>query len=313
MSLSQSIPQEDPRPRRLRRHKAPRTAGGGVGLGANTIFADRPMGGRLRAVRRLTLVLLWTLLAVPVQGALLLVPGRGKVRFARFYHATLCRIIGLKVQVLGQPCRQGPVLYVANHASWLDILVLGSVVEGCFIAKAEVDSYPLVNIIARVGRTVFVSRNRGTTGKEADAMKTRMQAGDNLILFPEGTSNDGTRVLPFRSAFLGVAKDAAAVQPISLVYDRVGGLPALRRNRAIFAWFGDMELGSHAWALLRHGGARATVLLHEPFAPAQMQDRKLMARETGRVVSAGAADLRQNRPTQPRAMAHLQPQLVHHA
>ena len=289
------------RPRRLRRRKPLRFTQGVPDGAFNEVLGDRPLGGRFRAIRRLALVALWTLLCIPVQAALLLLPGRAKIRFARLYHRTLCHLIGLKVHQVGEVCRDRPVLYVANHASWLDVLVLGGVLEACFVAKAEVDDYPLVNIIAWLGRTIFVSRNRHTTGREADAMKTAMRAGDSLILFPEGTSNDGTRVLPFRSAFLGVAREARQVQPVSIVYDRIGGLPVLRRDRPLFAWYGDMDLGSHAWMMLRRGGARVTVLLHDPFVPDAVGDRKVMARECGRMVSAGAADLRQNRPVSPLA------------
>ncbi len=298
-------------PRRLKRKGPLRFSARRQAAAPREFFADRPQGGQLRAVRRLVLVALWTVVALPLQAVLLAFPGRAKARFARIYHRTLCRLIGLRVQVVGEVCQDRPVLYVANHSSWLDILALGGVLEACFVAKTEVDSYPLVNIIARLGRTVFVSRNRGTTGREADAMKTLMQRGDSLILFPEGTSNDGTRVLPFRSAFLGVAKEARQVQPISVVYDRLGGLPALRRDRAVFAWFGDMELGSHSWQLLRREGARVTVLLHQPFPPEALPDRKVLTRECSHVVSAGAADLRQNRQAEPRAVAT--PLSSHHA
>jgi 1-acyl-sn-glycerol-3-phosphate acyltransferase len=295
------------RPRRLKRKGPLRFTRHRPGPGLGELFADRPQGGRLRAVRRLALVVLWSLVALPFQAVLLAFPGGAKASFARVYHRVLCRLIGLKVQVVGEVCRDRPVLYVANHSSWLDILALGGVLEGRFVAKAEVDAYPLINIIARLGRTVFVSRSRGTTGREADAMKAVMQGGDSLILFPEGTSNDGTRVLPFRSAFLGVAKEARQVQPISVVYDRIGGMPALRRDRPSFAWYGDMELGSHSWQLLRRKGARVTVLLHQPFAPHAMVDRKEMTRECARVVSAGAAELRQNRPVQPLSALHPMP------
>jgi 1-acyl-sn-glycerol-3-phosphate acyltransferase len=108
-------------------------------------------------------------------------------------------------------------------------------------------------------------------------------------------------VLPFRSAFLATADAARQVQPVSLVYDRLGGLPACRRDRPHFAWYGDMEIGSHFWRLARRSGARATVILHEPFSPAEMPDRKVMAAETWATVSAGAARLRQNRPAAPLA------------
>ncbi len=292
---------QPPRPRRLRRRKPLRFAAG-TGGAFGDVLQDRPPGSRLRAVRRLASALAWIVLALPLQALLLLLPGSAKRRFPRVFFGVLCWLIGLKVQVVGEASRERPVLYVANHSSWLDILVLGSTLEARFIAKAEVDSYPLVNIVARLGRTLFVSRSRGTTGREADAMKQAMAAKDSLILFPEGTSNDGARVLPFRSAFFGVATGAQQVQPVSLVYDRLGGLPACRRNRAVFAWFGDMDLGSHSWQMLQRGGARATVLLHEPFAPDEMADRKRMARETERVVARGAADLRQNRVAQPLAV-----------
>jgi 1-acyl-sn-glycerol-3-phosphate acyltransferase len=303
-----------PTPRRLRRRKPlrfPSGAGGAFG----DVMQDRPLGSKLRAVRRLAGVLAWVVLALPVQALLLLLPGPAKRRFPRIFFGGLCWLIGLKVQVVGETSQARPVLYVANHSSWLDILVLGSALEARFIAKSEVDSYPLVNIVARLGRTLFVSRSRGSTGREADAMKQAMADKDSLILFPEGTSNDGTRVLPFRSAFLGVAKEARQVQPISVVYDRLGGLPALRRDRAVFAWFGDMELGSHSWQLLRREGARVTVLLHQPFAPEAMPDRKVMTRECSRVVSAGAADLRQNRGARPLAAGaqHATTLSSHHA
>ena len=85
-------------------------------------------------------------------------------------------------------------------------------------------------------------------------MRARLAAGDNLILFPEGTSSDGSRVLPFRSAFFSVVETATApgaplIQPVSVVYDRLGGLPMGRASRPVFAWYGDMELGSHFWRL----------------------------------------------------------------
>jgi 1-acyl-sn-glycerol-3-phosphate acyltransferase len=294
-------PIEALRPRRLRRKKPLRFKSRLPGGRLFDVFEERPLGGRVRAVRRLVAALLWTLVSIPVQAVLLLLPGRPKVVFARIYHAVLCRLIGLRVQVIGTPGTARPVLFLSNHSSWLDVLVLGGVLEGCFVAKAEVGTWPLIRTVARLGRTVFVSRSRGRTGSEAGAMRDRLRAGDSLILFPEGTSNDGTRVLPFRSSFLATAGAAEQVQPVSLVYDRLGGLPACRRDRPLFAWYGDMEIGSHFWRLARRSGARATVILHQPFAPALLPDRKAMAAASWATVSDGAALLRQNRPAGPLA------------
>ena len=293
------------RPRRLRRGRPlrfrPALPGGAFG----DIFEERPLGGRVRAIRRMVAVLLWTLVAIPVQALLCALPWRhGKVAFARTYHAVACRLIGLKVQVVGTPSKDGPVLFLSNHSSWLDVLVLGGAVDACFVAKAEVGQWPLIGTVARLGRTVFVSRTRGATGRESEDMRARLGAGDSLILFPEGTSNDGTRVLPFRSAFLATADAARTIQPVSLVYDRLGGLPACRRDRPLFAWYGDMDIGSHFWRLARRSGARATVLLHEPFPADSLPDRKALSAAVERVVSDGCAVLRQNRTPVPLPPPH---------
>jgi 1-acyl-sn-glycerol-3-phosphate acyltransferase len=292
------------RPRRLRRRKPLRFRSGIPGGAFGDVFGNRPLGGRIRAVRRIAAVLVWTLIAIPVQALLRLLPdwgrlGRAPVAFARIYHAGLCRLIGLRVKVIGTVSPDRPVLFLSNHSSWLDVLVLGGVLPAAFVAKAEVGQWPLIGTVARLGRTVFVSRSRNATGREADSMRSRLTAGDSLVLFPEGTSSDGTRVLPFRSAFLATAGAAGRIQPVSVVYDRLGGLPACRRDRPLFAWYGDMDIGSHFWRLARRSGAGATVLLHEPFAPDLVADRKVLANETWRIVSAGAAELRQNRPIGP--------------
>ena len=257
---------------------------------------------RLRATWRGGAILLFTAGAAAVQGGLLLLPGRGKIWFARVYWAALCRLLGLRVRVLGTDAKQPgvrPVVYAANHSSWLDVLVLGGVLEACFVAKQEVGRWPVVRTVARLGRTVFVTRRPRDTGRERDAMRSRLAAGDGLILFAEGTSNDGTRVLPFRSAFFSVC-DAEGpgrplVQPVSVVYDRIGGLPVGRASRAVFAWYGDMELGSHFVQLMRFRGLRATVVLHEAWDPADFMSRKALAGAVWQAVADGAGALRQGR------------------
>ena len=271
----------------------------------------------VRAVRRLLVVVIWTALAIPAQAALLALPnrfglGRGKIAFARFYWHSLCWIIGLNVRNIGPLARQTadgrPIIYVANHTSWLDILVLGGQLEACFIAKSEVGTWPVIGTIARLGRTAFTSRQRTRTADERDTMRDRLAAGDNLILFPEGTSSDGSRVMAFRSAFLALAEAPTGadgrpplVQPVSLVFDRLAGLPTGRATRPLFAWYGDMELAPHAWKLLQHSSLGATMLLHPPMNPEDFASRKALSQATWHAVADGAATLRQNR--RPRSPA----------
>jgi 1-acyl-sn-glycerol-3-phosphate acyltransferase len=240
---------------------------------------------------------------MPVQAICLLLPGRLKTRFPQFYWTNVCRLLGLQVRVVGSPAGgpgRRPVVYVSNHSSWLDIPVLGGRLDACFVSKDEVGGWPLVGTIARLGRTVFISRRRHATGRERESMRERLTSGDNLLLFPEGTTSDGSRVLPFRTSFFAVAEGAGPplIQPISVVYDRLGGLPTGRSSRPVFAWYGDMDLATHFWRFAQYRGLRVTVMLHPPLDPASFAGRKELSREVWRIVAHGASWLRQNRPVE---------------
>jgi 1-acyl-sn-glycerol-3-phosphate acyltransferase len=269
---------------------------------------------RVRAIRRAAITAVWTALAIVIQSVLILLPGAAKMSFSQFYWGTVCRLIGLNVRIIGAVAERSadgrPVVFVSNHSSWLDILVLGSRLPACFIAKEEVSGWPIISRIAKLGRTVYVRRSRTSTGRERDDMVGRLASGDNLILFPEGTTSDGSRVLPFRSAFLSVAElpvtasgRTPIVQPVSVVYDRLAGLPTGRAARPLFAWYGDMDIGSHFWRLAQHKGLRASVLLHQPVDPEQFASRKELTARVFAIVADGAATLRQNRPVTPIAAA----------
>ncbi len=277
---------------------------------------------RLRVIRRGLVILGWTLISGVIQSAMLALPGRGKARFARAYWSAICTLLGMKVRVLGIPATGGarPVVYACNHSSWLDVPVLGGNLLACFVSKDDVGRWPVVGQVARLGRTIFVSRQRGTTGRERDDMRLRLAAGDDLILFPEGTSSDGTRVLPFHSSFFAAAKPSGVhddrhasargrplVQPVSVVYDRLAGLPVGNARRAVFAWYGDMDLASHFWQLAQWRSMRASVLLHPPLDPADFPTRKALAQAAWNAVAEGAASLRQNRPMEPGAEPGVRP------
>jgi len=268
-----------------------------------------------RVSRRGGAIAAWTTGACVLQSVLLTVPGRPKIRFARVYWSVVCKLLGMEVRMIGAPAsgsaaRAGgsrPVIYVSNHSSWIDVAVLGGRLEACFVAKEDVGRWPVIGTVSRLGRTIFVSRQRKTTGRERDDMRWRLSHGDDLILFPEGTSSDGARVLPFHSAFFAVAKpnagaeDAQAdlvvplIQPVSVVYDRLGGLPVCHVGRPVFAWYGDMDLASHFWRLGRFKGMRASVMMHPVIDPLAFPSRKALAQAAWCAVADGAARLRQNR------------------
>jgi lyso-ornithine lipid O-acyltransferase len=254
-----------------------------------------------RVIRRGVSILLWTLACMPIQAIFLLLPGRPKVAFARFSWSNVARLLGVKVRVIGTAVSTAhgrPVVFVSNHSSWIDIAVLGGRLDACFVSKDEVGRWPFISTIAKLGRTVFVSRQRHSTRRERDVMRDRLTAGDNLLLFPEGTTSDGSRVLPFRSSFFAIAEGAEPplIQPVSIVYDRLGGLPTGRASRPVFAWYGDMDLASHFWRLGQYRGLRVSVLLHPPLDPSRFASRKALSHVVWQTVADGAALLRQNRP-----------------
>ena len=248
---------------------------------------------------RLVLFAGWTVLAMLIQTVMLILPGRGKEGFARLYWRGAAAMLGVRISVRGRLAPARPVLFVANHCSWLDIVVLGAVLPGCFVAKAAIRSWPFINWVALLGRTVFVSRSRTGVGRERSELARRLAAGDNIILFPEGTTSDGARVMPFSPAFLALADDPSrpAVQPVTLVYDGLDGLPVRRLNRPAISWYGDMDLASHYSRIGRRHRLHATIILDEPMPPGMFPNRKALAAALEARLAANAAALRQGRMT----------------
>ncbi len=219
------------------------------------------MGSPALRISRLALYLVWTLGLMPVQGLGLALRRPWSRTLPCLYHRGCCRILGFRLRAIGAPTAARPVLFASNHVSYTDITVLGSLIVGSFIAKAEVASWPLFGWFAKLQRTVFVDRRMRSTRLQLEAMTRRLAEGDALILFPEGTSGDGNRVLPFKSALFSAAEPVQAtgpiaVQPVSIAYTRLDGMPLGRLLRPFFAWYGTAELGASPVEYARVGHAR---------------------------------------------------------
>lgn len=235
-----------------------------------------------------------TLPLMPVQALAVFANARLARRLPLVYHRIACRIIGIEVVVVGAPQASPPTLFVGNHVSYLDIPVLASVFESSFVAKAEIARWPFFGWLARLQRSVFIERRSHHAVRHRDSIAARLEQGDNLVLFPEGTSSDGIRVLPFKSALFSVAENQVngrplTVQPFSIAYTRLGGLPINRDWRPLYAWYGDMELPGHAWRVLGLGRVRVDVVLHPPLTLDALGSRKALADHCQRVVAEGAA------------------------
>ena len=247
------------------------------------------------ALARLTLYLLFTLIMIPPQALAIGLGMRAAARIPLFYHRVCLKLIGMEVRISGAPLATGPAIIVANHASYLDIPVLGSLIEGCFVAKTEVAGWPLFGILARLQRTVFVARRRTRALEQRDRLGERLADGDSLIVFPEGTSSDGNAVLAFKSSLFAVADRAVdgaevKVQPVSIAATRLAGAPAGRDARALYAWYGDMDLAPHLWQFLAVGKITVDVVMHPPLTLSECGSRKEMARRAQMAVAKGHLD-----------------------
>ncbi|HLJ22073.1 MAG TPA: lysophospholipid acyltransferase family protein [Stellaceae bacterium] len=275
------------------------------------------MSAFLLRVKRLLLYAGLTLPLMPVQAVLLLLRSPLAERLPLAYHRLASRILGFDTTVIGTPSPLRPTLFVANHTSYIDIEILGGVIDAAFVAKSEVKRWPLFGWLARLQRTVFVDRRPRTTHHQRDAIVERLKEGGRLILFPEATSDDGTRALPFKSALFAAVHGAhlehpITVQPVSIAYVTLDGIPLGRFFRPYFAWYGDMEMASHLWAMVGLGRVGVTVEFHAPVSIAEFPTRKALADHCWRVVSAGVASAIAGRP-QPVEATHavLPPPLRH--
>ena len=282
----------------------------GTALADDWTTLIRPPGltSRVRIATKLVGFLALTLPLMPVQAILVRTWPHGARRLPHWYHRQVCRILGVRVKVEGELARGIPVLLIANHTSWLDIPVISAAAPVSFVAKKEVASWPFVSWLAKLQRTVFVDRTRRTTvGDTAGEMIDRLARGDVLVLFPEGTSSDGNRVLPFKTSLLSAAKPTrgaargqaeathAVVQTLAIVYTRHHGLTIDRASRPIVGWYGDMELPSHIWQLLEACPIDVTVRLSQPVPLETFEDRKALARYGEKAVRAEVVELLRGR------------------
>jgi len=252
-------------------------------------------GGFFLRLWRIMLYLLVTIPIGPIQAILLLIKSPLSRRFPSYYHRLCTRIFGFRVEASGEASTVHPTLYVANHASYLDIPVLGSLIDGSFVAKAEIAKWPFFGTLAKLQRSIFVDRRPGSTAKQRDMLMARLEAGDDLIIFPESTSSDGIHMLPFKSSLLSVAElrprgAPLVVQPVTVAYVRLDGMPLGRFYRPFVSWYGAMTVVPHLWMVIGLGTITVKVIFHPPVTIEQFGgSRKLLAVHCYKVISGALA------------------------
>jgi 1-acyl-sn-glycerol-3-phosphate acyltransferase len=248
-----------------------------------------------RALCRILTYVPFTLACIPVQAVLVAVRAPLRKRFPQWYHKRCLRLLGLRTETHGTPSTTHPTLFVANHVSYIDIEILGALLPASFVAKSEVAEWPFFGLLAKLQRTVFIARESRRAAEQRDEMQARLEDGDDLILFPEGTSGDGNRVLPFKSALFAVAERTVkgqplTVQPVSVAYSKLDGLPMGRHLRPFFAWYGDMDLMPHMWDALSLGTVTVEVTFHDPVTLPAVGSRKALSQHCWQRVSQGVSD-----------------------
>jgi 1-acyl-sn-glycerol-3-phosphate acyltransferase len=177
---------------------------------------------------------------------------------------------------------------VANHASWLDIFTLNALARIYFVSKAEVARWPGIGWLARATGTVFIERRASAAKAQRDVFHERLARGHRLLFFPEGTSTDGRRVLPFKSTLFDAFFDEAHredvwIQPVTVNYRAPEGA-----DPRYYGWWGDMDFGSHfAMVLAARRQGSVEVVFHDPVRVDDFDDRKALARHLEEVVARG--------------------------
>ena len=224
------------------------------------------------------LLLAWLLLSLISQVAgLILRTGDGRHLRLRFYRGAL-RILGIRIQEFGEFSPRRPLCVVANHASYLDIFVLGSLIPAVFVSKHEVRHWPLVGWIAAIQKTIFITRNPRNAVLEVQPITDALNQASNVILFPEGTSTDGQQVNRFKSTLFEAPRQANAfIQPVGLVYRDRTGNELSERDRAFYTWGTDAPFFAHFLRLILRPGVLIEVWIRPVIAPDQ--PRKVLARQ----------------------------------
>ncbi len=235
------------------------------------------------------------IVVIPLQGLIVALRLPFWQVLPRMFHRVGCAFLGLRIKVIGTPSNGRPTLMVSNHISWTDIVALGSVADVTFVAKREVGQWPFVGMMANLQRTIYADRTRrSATGKTAQAMGNHMASGNAVLLFAEGQSDIGTHVLPFRSALIGAAQHAmieagardVVIQPVTIAYTKLQGLPVSRNERSLIAWIKSKSIKQNIAEILSGPVKDVTIAFGTPMPLSENDNRKAVSKAAEQEVRA---------------------------
>ncbi len=248
----------------------------------NPIQTKEPI---LRPFMAFIAALSFVLTTLPIQYLLVTFKSKHWWTLPSLWHRFITNQVNVNVTIKGEMVIDKPTLFVANHLSWADIFVLGGHCKNSgFVAKAEIETWGFIGWLAKMQHTQYVNRGMRTDSKrQRDRLIQSVHAGRNLILFPEGTTTDGNKVITFKSTLFSVAEELSAVehdmviQPVTLSYVEMHGIPVGRARRPFVAWMGEVGILHHFRQHFRHGRIEALVEFHEPIHYDDFPSRKAVA------------------------------------
>ena len=186
-------------------------------------------------------------------------------------------LFGLKLKVVGKQSNNSKI-FVCNHISWTDILVIQSVIDIIFIAKSEVKKMPGLGFLASIANTIFIDRNPLKISEDSHLIKKIIKKGASICFFPEGTSTDGLRVLKFKSGFfqllfdknLNIKNECSTVQPLSIYYM----INNKKLSKDFYGWWGSMSIISHIIKILCLSSGSVILKFHKPLDSKNFNNRK---------------------------------------
>ena len=230
---------------------------------------------------RLIIFLLLTVALLPFQFIIVFFIKNYAYIIPYFYHKICLRIFGIKIKTFGKVSINFPILIISNHASYLDIIILGSLFKTSFIAKKEISKWPLLGILAKLQNTIFIDRRVSSLKNQEKQIIKHLNEKKNLVIFPEGTSSDGNRVLPFKSSLFNIFEknlnSKILVQTITIVYKKINGIPMNRIERKNITWHSNMDLIPNIFNVLKKLSIEVEIIFNDEFLPSKEYDRKKLA------------------------------------
>ena len=237
---------------------------------------------------KVSLIFLIILVLGPVQYVLVKTKLRQRTYIPIIFHKALLKILGVKVKLIGEKTSIRPLILAGNHTSYIDIIILGSIMPICFIAKQEIKSWFLFGFLAKMQNTIFIKRKNLKTLENIKSINKDLDSTSAVVLFPEGTTNSGKKVLNFKSSLFNLfeGNNTLRLQNFSLCYTHVNDMPIDNRTRPQISWYGDMNIVTHLLNFLKLSSINATVVLH-PVMQLDGQDRKIISMSSIKQVKEG--------------------------